>query len=132
MTIITFNRIKVKNCIGPVIHAELVNAFDHFRVNDEAKVAMITGAGDSAGIHVTFGCFSSPAKAQPHSLLWRSASRRDYSYGQSKLSGANDDAPPHSPASVRITWVSLLKRVFDTDIECCPHFGKNVRIIAAI
>lgn len=43
VTIITFNRPEVKNCIGPVTHTELVNAFDRFRVNDEAKVAVITG-----------------------------------------------------------------------------------------
>ncbi len=48
VTIITFNRPEVKNCIGPRTHRELIHAFDHFRTDDEAKVAVITGAGDSA------------------------------------------------------------------------------------
>ncbi len=36
--------------------------------------------------------------------------------GKSSPSDANDDAPP-SPASVRISWAHLLKRVFDIDID---------------
>ena len=48
VTIITFNRPEVKNCIGRETHEELVHAFNCFRVNKDAKVAVITGAGDSA------------------------------------------------------------------------------------
>lgn len=48
VTVITFNRPEVKNCIGTRTHRELVDAFDRFRSDDEAKVAVITGAGDSA------------------------------------------------------------------------------------
>jgi len=43
----------------------------------------------------------------------------------------HDDAS-HSLASVRISWVRLLKRVFDIDIEHCPHCGGSMKIIAAI
>ena len=50
---------------------------------------------------------------------------------KSKPSDANDDAP-HSAASVRISWARLLKRVFDIDIEQCPHCGGALKIIAAI
>lgn len=46
--IITFNRPEVKNCIGTRMHRELVHAFDRFRSDEDAKVAVITGAGDSA------------------------------------------------------------------------------------
>jgi len=46
-------------------------------------------------------------------------------------SDAQDDAP-HSSASVRISWTRLLKRVFDIDIEHCPHCGGELKIIAAI
>ncbi|UJP02022.1 MAG: transposase [Nitrosomonas sp.] len=42
------------------------------------------------------------------------------------------DAVPHSSASVRISWARLLKRVFDIDIEHCPHCGGALKIIAAI
>jgi Zn-finger nucleic acid-binding protein len=33
---------------------------------------------------------------------------------------------------VRISWARLLKRVFEIDIEHCPHCGGNMKIIAAI
>jgi enoyl-CoA hydratase len=47
-TIIRFNRPDVRNCIGAVTHKELVEAWTHFRDDAEAKVAIITGAGDKA------------------------------------------------------------------------------------
>jgi len=31
-----------------------------------------------------------------------------------------------------MSWACLLKRVFDTDIEYCPHCGARLQIIAAI
>jgi len=46
--VITFNRPTVKNCIDTQTHEELCHAFDQFRVDSAAKVAVITGAGDSA------------------------------------------------------------------------------------
>ena len=48
VTIITFNRPEVKNCIGTRTHRELVHAFNRFRSDDAASVAVITGAGDSS------------------------------------------------------------------------------------
>ena len=48
VTIITFNRPEVMNCIGLTTHNELVHAFDEFRDDEEASVAVITGAGDKA------------------------------------------------------------------------------------
>jgi enoyl-CoA hydratase len=36
------------NCIGPVTHNELVHAWNRFRVDKKAKVAIITGAGEKA------------------------------------------------------------------------------------
>jgi enoyl-CoA hydratase len=48
VTIITFNRPEVKNCIGTRTHRELIHAFDRFRTDDNARVAVITGAGDAA------------------------------------------------------------------------------------
>jgi len=50
---------------------------------------------------------------------------------KSSPSDANDDAQ-YLPASVRISWARLLKRVFDIDIEQCPHCGGTLKIIAAI
>jgi enoyl-CoA hydratase len=46
--IIRFNRPEVMNCIGPTTHRELVEAWDDFRQDDAAKVAVITGAGERA------------------------------------------------------------------------------------
>ena len=48
VTIIRFNRPEVRNCIWPITHRELVAAWTHFRDDEEAKVAIITGAGDKA------------------------------------------------------------------------------------
>ena len=48
VTIIRFNRPEVHNCVGPTTHRELVEAWTHFRDDSEAKVAVITGAGDKA------------------------------------------------------------------------------------
>jgi enoyl-CoA hydratase len=46
--IIRFNRPGVMNCIGTVTHTELVDAWNRFRVDENAKVAIITGTGDKA------------------------------------------------------------------------------------
>lgn len=43
----------------------------------------------------------------------------------------HDEAPCPSSAT-RISWARLLKRVFDIDIEHCPHCGGDMTIIAAI
>jgi hypothetical protein len=50
---------------------------------------------------------------------------------KSNPSDTSDDVP-QSATSVRISWARLLKRVFDIDIEHCPHCGANMKIIAAI
>ena len=42
-----------------------------------------------------------------------------------------DRASPHWTAG-RMSWARLLKRVFDIDIEHCPHCGGTLKIIAAI
>ena len=55
----------------------------------------------------------------------------DSKKNKSHASNASD-AVPHSSASVRINWARLLKRVFEIDIEHCPHCGGNMKIIAAI
>ncbi len=41
------------------------------------------------------------------------------------------EAPP-TAAPARLSWARLLKRVFDIDIEQCPHCGGPLTIIAAI
>ena len=46
--VIQFNRPEVRNCVGPRTHRELIEAWADFRDDDEAKVAVITGAGDKA------------------------------------------------------------------------------------
>ena len=48
VTVIRFNRPEVTNCIGLTTHNELVHAWDAFRDDEDAKVAVITGAGDKA------------------------------------------------------------------------------------
>ncbi|MBA4751007.1 MAG: enoyl-CoA hydratase/isomerase family protein [Sphingopyxis sp.] len=46
--IIRFNRPRLRNCIGPVTHRELVDAWTRFRDDESALVAVITGAGADA------------------------------------------------------------------------------------
>ena len=41
------------------------------------------------------------------------------------------DTPYHSPVA-RLSWARLLKRVFDIDVEHCPHCAGKLKIIAAI
>ena len=48
VTVITINRPERMNAIGPVTHRELVDAWDRFRLNDNALVAVLTGAGERA------------------------------------------------------------------------------------
>jgi len=50
---------------------------------------------------------------------------------KSKPADSNDDAS-HSSATMRLSWVRLLKRVFGIDIEHCPHCGGTLKILAAI
>ena len=42
------------------------------------------------------------------------------------------DGAPHHASSLRMSWARLLKRVFDIDVEHCPHCGGNLKIISAI
>ena len=44
----------------------------------------------------------------------------------------DEDAASHHAVSARMSWARLLKRVFDIDIEHCPHCGGTMKIIAAI
>lgn len=46
--VIRFNRPDKRNCIGPVTHRELIEAWTRFRDDDGALVAILTGAGDKA------------------------------------------------------------------------------------
>jgi enoyl-CoA hydratase len=46
--VIRFNRPEVRNCIGPITHRELIEAWARFREDPEAKVAILTGSGSQA------------------------------------------------------------------------------------
>jgi enoyl-CoA hydratase/carnithine racemase len=48
VTLITIDRPERMNAIGPRTHAELVHAWDRFRTDDDALVAVLTGRGDRA------------------------------------------------------------------------------------
>ena len=71
-----------------------------------------------------------------HGVLAPNAKLRSEIIPGSKKNKSNppgtNDAVSHSSASVRISWARLLKRVFEIDIEHCPHCGGNMKIIAAI
>lgn len=46
--VIRFDRPEKRNCIGPVTHRELIEAWTRFKEDDDALVAIITGSGDQA------------------------------------------------------------------------------------
>jgi enoyl-CoA hydratase len=48
VVVITIDRPERMNAIGPDVHRELVVAWDRFRTDDDALVAVLTGAGDRA------------------------------------------------------------------------------------
>lgn len=48
VTVITIDRPQRMNAIGPQTHAELVDAWTRFRDDDDALVAVLTGAGEAA------------------------------------------------------------------------------------
>ena len=48
VTVITIDRPDRMNAIGPRTHRELVDAWERFRDDPEASVAVLTGAGDTA------------------------------------------------------------------------------------
>ena len=95
--------------------------------------------------HVTPGVFAatrrpgSPSTAPSHPLPWRARTPREApSRGHSGRAGQRPypsadhaEAPP-AAALARLSWARLLKRVFDIDIEQCPHCGGPLTIIAAI
>ena len=81
-------------------------------------------------------CFAKYLLTPFHGVLAPNAKLRaeiipDGMKNKSKPTDANDDVP-QSTTSVRISWARLLKRVFDIDIEHCPHCGGTLKIIAAI
>ncbi len=55
--------------------------------------------------------------------------------GRSVTENNNSEDPDgalHHASSARMSWARLLKRVFDIDVEHCPHCGGKLKIIAAI
>ena len=48
VALITIDRPEVRNCIGPQTHRELKAAWQRFLDEDDAYVAVLTGAGDQA------------------------------------------------------------------------------------
>jgi hypothetical protein len=70
------------------------------------------------------GVLAPNAKLRPQIIPGKPATEND-------TSDDLDDATHHSRAA-RMSWARLLKRVFDIDLEHCPHCGGTLKIIAAI
>jgi trans-feruloyl-CoA hydratase/vanillin synthase len=47
VALLSFNRPDKKNAMNPQLHEDMTNALEELRYDDEAKVVVITGAGDS-------------------------------------------------------------------------------------
>lgn len=65
VVVIRFNRPEQRNCIGPVTHLELLQAWTRFRDDEQALVAIITGTGDKA--FCAGGDLKAAAQLVPHS-----------------------------------------------------------------
>jgi hypothetical protein len=64
------------------------------------------------------------AKLRPEIIPGRPATAND---------AADDpDGARHHACSACMSWARLLKRVFNIDVEHCPHCGGKLKIIAAI
>ena len=70
------------------------------------------------------GVLAPNAKLRPQIIPDRPDTLNDTS---EDLDGAHQHA-----RSARMSWARLLKRVFDIDVEHCPHCGGKLKIIAAI
>jgi crotonobetainyl-CoA hydratase len=67
LTIITINRPEVRNAINPPTSTEMGHAFDEFRDDPDAWVAIVTGAGDrafSAGNDLKYDALTPPEQAR--------------------------------------------------------------------
>ncbi|MGH2524119.1 MAG: transposase [Anaerolineales bacterium] len=80
----------------------------------------------------------SPSAVASDPLPWGARRRQAASRGHSERAGQRQyplsgsrDAPPPS-ASARLSCARLLKRVFDIDLEYCPHCVGPFKIIVAI
>ena len=51
---------------------------------------------------------------------------------QAQAHAGDCDYTPVGSGKGRMRWAQLLKRVFDIDIEHCPHCGGQLKLIAAI
>jgi len=69
-----------------------------------------------------------------HGVLAPHAKDRDKIVpARKKAEGAGDaDDGDAAPRKYRLTWAALLARVFQIDMEKCPHCGGKMRIVAAI
>ena len=70
------------------------------------------------------GVLAPNAKLRPQIIPGRAVTAND--------TADDPDGALHYSTSARMSWARLLKRVFDIDIERCPHCGGTLKIIAAI
>ena len=80
-----------------------------------------------------------PSSAASHPISWRARTQCETAVcdyperrhrGERGRSSSGRDTPPSHLG--RLIWATLLKRVFDIDLEHCPNSGGNLTIIAAI
>ena len=71
-----------------------------------------------------------------HGVLAPNAKRRPQIIPDRPVTAHNTadelDGVAHHASSARMSWARLLKRVFDIDVQHCPHCGGNLTIVAAI
>jgi trans-feruloyl-CoA hydratase/vanillin synthase len=72
---VTFNRPKKKNAMNPQLHADMTAVLDNLRYDDNARVLVITGAGDAfcAGMDLKEFFHELKDKPKEYDRVWRVA-----------------------------------------------------------
>jgi len=89
VTLITIDRPERMNAIDGVTHRELVDAWDRFRADDDAYVAVLTGAGDKAfcaggDLKAAFAGEEPPIDVRPEELAAHARGERPGILGPSR------------------------------------------------
>ena len=96
------------------------------------------------GIHAALGRAGAATATASDPISWGTGAERDTAQGGGAGTGTADGERTRTHARRRLRppagreceggmhWAQLLKRVFDIDIECCPHGGGQLKLIAAI
>src|SRR3954469_428427 len=100
VTLITIDRPERMNAIDARTHHELVDAWDRFRADDGAYVAVLTGSGDRAfcaggDLKAAFGGEDAPIDPSPAELAAHARGERPGVLGPSRWTDISGGSAPY-------------------------------------